>query len=601
MIRMIKLFKNTPQQHIKKHSFIYLLSGILILVSIAVVSSFLHFRFDLTQDKRYSLSKSTVEMLKQLDDNLYVKVYLEGDMPPDYKQFAQALKFKLEEYARHSNRIHFEFIDPVKGKDKKEANEIYAQLYKKGLTAIPVSAEKDGTYTSKIIVPGAVLSYKGNDLAAPLIVSDPQGDYWLEYSIQELEYNLSSVIRRLITQKRPTVAFLDGHGELDPVNTSWVMWQLQKFYNVTRATIDGKINALRDIEIADSVQQELRVKGNKYDVLVIAQPTQKFSEQDKFIIDQFIMRGGRVLWLIDATNAALDSLSNTPEMYALPMDLNLENLFFAYGVRMNANLVQDLKCQKIPLVSGYIGDQPQFKFMPFPYYPELTFMSPHPIVRRVKSLKADFMGTIDTIGSKSEVSKHVLVQTSNLTKTVPVPAIVSLAVGKKTPNPQEYGFRNLPVVVLVEGNFKSAFSGIIPIEIEQSKDIDFKETGEPARQIFIADGDMIRNVLDGKNQSMPAGYDRYNNILYDNTEFIINCINYLCDDDDLLNLRAKNFKIGKLDPGFIKKESRFWIIFNLTVPSALILLLGGVLVIIRIRKYGKKVETLKFIPKSFNR
>jgi gliding-associated putative ABC transporter substrate-binding component GldG len=216
-------------------------------------------------------------------------------------------------------------------------------------------------------------------------------------------------------------------------------------------------------------------------------------------------------------------------------------------------------------------------------------MSSHPIVRRIKSLKADFIGTIDTIGSKSDVNKYVLVQTSNLTKTVPVPAIVSLAVGKKIPNPQEYGFKNLPVAVLVEGNFKSAFSGIIPLEIKQSKDIDFKEISEPTRQIFIADGDMIRNVLDSRNQPMPAGYDRYNNILYDNTEFIINCVNYLCDDDDLLNLRAKNFKIGKLDPNFIKQESRFWIIFNLTVPSALILLLGVVLVVIRTRKYGKKI------------
>src|SRR5574344_187000 len=337
---MKKLFKKTAQQNVKKQSLIYLLSTVLILAAVTVLAYFIHFRFDLTQDKRYSLSKSSIEMLKKLDDNIYIKVYLAGEMPPDYKQFAQTVRFKLEEYGQYSKYIHFEFIDPVKGKSKKEANQIYGELYKKGLVSIPVNSEKDGTLTAQYIVPGAIISYKGSEMAATLVVSDPQGNYWLDYSIQELEYNISRVIRKLMSQKRSKIAFIDGQGELDPMSTSWVMWQLMKdkLYEVTRFQIDGKINALRNIAVADSVRQELKVLGNKFDLLVIAQPTKRFSEQDKFIIDQFIMKGGKVLWLVDGTNASLDSLQNTPEMYALPTDLNLENQFFAYGIRMNANL-----------------------------------------------------------------------------------------------------------------------------------------------------------------------------------------------------------------------------------------------------------------------
>lgn len=587
---MKKNFKKSSQQNIKKQSLVYLLSTSLILIVLAVLAYFVHFRFDLTQDKRYSLSKSSIEMLKKLDDNLYIKVYLAGDMPPDYKQFAQTVRFKLEEYGQYSKYIHFEFIDPVKGKSKKEANQIYGELYKKGLVSIPVNSEKAGTYTAQYIVPGAIMSYKGTEMAATLIVSDPQGNYWLDYSIQELEYNISRIIRKLMTHKRSKIAFIEGHGELDAMNTSWMMWQLMKdkLYDVSRIQIDGKINALRDIAVADSVRQDLKVVGNKYDLLIMAQPTQRFSEQDKFIIDQFIMRGGKVLWLIDGTNASLDSLQKTPEMYALPTDLNLENQFFAYGVRMNANLVQDLKCQKIPLATGYLGDQPQLVFMAFPYYPELTMMSSHPIVRRIKNIKADFVGTIDTVGSQTDLKKQVLVMTSNLTKLVPAPAIVSLSVGKKIPNTEEYTYKNKPVAVLVEGAFQSAFKGLVPLEIETDKNIDFKEQSVPTKQIFIADGDIIRNFIDAQNQPYPAGYDRYNNVLYDNTDFIMNCVNYLCDDDDLLTLRAKNFKIGKLDADYIKKESNFWMIINIILPSVLIVIFGIIIGIIRKNRYKKQ-------------
>ena len=576
----------------KRATIIGFISGFLILIAINVLSSFLFLRIDLTQDKRHSLSPATIKILKELDEKVYIRVYLKGDgFPADYQLFAKKTEDLLQEFRNYSNQIFFEFIDPVKGKSKEETNSIYGELARKGLTPIPISKESSTGYSTQYVIPGALITYNSKEYPVSLVVSDPSGnEYWMTYSTQELEYNIIATIRNLMRKSKPKVAFLDGHGEMDFLNTSWVTFQLQRFYSVDRIAPDGKINSLRNISIEDSVSQTIKAGGNKYDVLIVAQPTQPFSDYDKYIIDQHIMRGGKALWLIDATTASMDSLQSSVEFFASANNLRLNDMFFKYGVRLNANLLQDLSCQSIPIGDGAIGGQQQYKFVAFPYALNVVNFSTHPIVRNMKKVKSDFAGSIDLVGA-SNLRKTVLMTSSERTKMVPTPSIVSLQTVLARPNMQEFAFQRLPLAVLVEGVFESAFNGLLPVEFDTIKEFGFVSHSPETRQIFISDGDIIRNFVDPKKgQPFPAGYDRYTGTMYDNSEFIINCVNYLCADDDLLQIRAKNFKIGSLSKTKIQEKSTFYAILNIAVPLMIVLIMGIIMNVQKRVKYRKRVK-----------
>lgn len=581
---------NIQSKQFKRHTLLGLLAVIGIVILVNILSSFFFYRIDLTKDKRHSLSKSTIEMLKNLEDRVYFRVYLKGkDQPADYQLFAKQVEQMLQTFRSYSKNVYYEFIDPIEGKTNEEINGILGEFVKKGLEPIPISREDAGGYSTHVVIPGAIVSYRNREYPAKVVVADPSGADWLKYSNEELEYNLVAPVRRLLKTEKPKVAYLDGHGELDFWNTCWTAMQLQRFYNVTRITLDGKINALRNISIDDTVSGNLVLGDNKYDVLIVAQPTQPFKEYDKYVIDQFIMRGGKVLWLIDNTTASLDSLRAAPEFFATPRALYINDLFFTYGVRFNTDLIQDLSCLPVPQQVSIIGDQPQYKFMVFPYCLDVVNFGNHPIVRNLKDVKSDFAGSIDLVGNNADLTKTVLMTTSERTKVVPTPSIVTLRVGLVKPNLQEYSYRNVPIAVLVEGNFQSAFKGILPVEFDTIKELDYRDHSEYTRQIFVSDGDIIRNPFDSKrNQPYPAGYDIYTRQTFDNTEFIVNCVNYLCADDDLLQLRAKNFKIGSLSSEKVRNHKVLLAALNIGIPLLLIALMGTLLIVMRKVKFSKK-------------
>jgi gliding-associated putative ABC transporter substrate-binding component GldG len=570
----------------KRSAIIILVSSIFILFACNLISSFLYARIDLTADGRNSLAPSTIKLLKELPDKIYIKVFLEGrNNPADYQIFAQKTKEILEEFCRYSSNIEFEMIDPIAGKDQEEVGAIFGEFHQKGLYPIPVSRED---YSTTWVVPGAMLTYRTKEYPVTLVVSDPQdGKEWLDFSIQELEYNLVSAIRNITTTMAPKVAFLEGHGELDRLATSWMEWQLRRYYAVERVTINNKINSLRNIYVKDTVESTIGNYGNKYDVLIVAQPTQPFSDMDKYVIDQFVMNGGKILWLIDATTASVDSLQSRTEFFAMENQLRLNSLFFKYGVRLNANLIQDLTCQGIPIQSGMVGNQPQYKFWAFPYMPIAVNFTPHPIVRNIKALKIDFAGTIDMVGTDPNIKQTVLVTTSDKTKVVPTPSIVTLNVIKNKPNMEEYTRMYDPIAVLVEGKFTSAFKGLLPVGFDTIKEFDFKTESRETRQIFISDGDMIRNRFDTKRmEPYPTGYDFYSGKQYENADFIMNCVNYLSADNELLLIRAKNIKMGMLNPVAVKAKKNFYILLNTLGPLLLIAIMATVLIVIRKWKYN---------------
>ena len=581
---------NKQSKQFKRRTLMGLLIVIAAVVLVNILSSFLFYRIDLTKDKRHSLSKSTIEMLKNLEDRVYFRVYLKGkDQPADYQLFAKQVEQMLQTFRSYSKNVYYEFIDPLEGKTNEELNGILGEFVKKGLEPIPISREDAGGFSTQVVIPGAIVSYRNHEYPAKVVVADPSGSDWLKYSNEELEYNLVAPVRRLLKTEKPKVAYLDGHGELDFWSTCWTAMQLQRFYNVSRITLDGKINALRNITVDDSVSANVVPGGNKYDVLIVAQPTQPFKEYDKYIIDQFIMRGGKVLWLIDNTTASLDSLQSVGEFFATPRALYINDLFFTYGVRLNTDLIQDLSCMPVPQQVSVIGDQPQYKFMAFPYCLDVVNFGNHPIVRNLKDIKSDFAGSIDLVGNNADLNKTILMTTSERTKVVPTPSIVTLRVGMVKPNLQEYSYRNVPIAVLVEGNFQSAFKGILPVEFDTIKELDFRDHSDYTRQIFVSDGDIIRNPFDSKrNQPYPAGYDIYTRQTFDNTDFIVNCVNYLCADDDLLQLRAKNFKIGSLSSEKTRNHKVLLVVLNIGIPLLLIALMGTVLIVIRKVRFSKK-------------
>ncbi len=581
---------NKQSKQFKRRTLMGLLIVIAAVVLVNILSSFLFYRIDLTKDKRHSLSKSTIEMLKNLEDRVYFRVYLKGkDQPADYQLFAKQVEQMLQTFRSYSKNVYYEFIDPLEGKTNEELNGILGEFVKKGLEPIPISREDAGGFSTHVVIPGAIVSYRNHEYPAKVVVADPSGSDWLKYSNEELEYNLVAPVRRLLKTEKPKVAYLDGHGELDFWSTCWTAMQLQRFYNVSRITLDGKINALRNITVDDSVSANVVPGGNKYDVLIVAQPTQPFKEYDKYIIDQFIMRGGKVLWLIDNTTASLDSLQSVGEFFATPRALYINDLFFTYGVRLNTDLIQDLSCMPVPQQVSVIGDQPQYKFMAFPYCLDVVNFGNHPIVRNLKDIKSDFAGSIDLVGNNADLNKTILMTTSERTKVVPTPSIVTLRVGMVKPNLKEYSYRNVPIAVLVEGNFQSAFKGILPVEFDTIKELDFRDHSDYTRQIFVSDGDIIRNPFDSKrNQPYPAGYDIYTRQTFDNTDFIVNCVNYLCADDDLLQLRAKNFKIGSLSSEKTRNHKVLLAVLNIGIPLLLIALMGTVLIVIRKVRFSKK-------------
>ena len=581
---------NKQSKQFKRRTLMGLLIVIAAVVLVNILSSFLFYRIDLTKDKRHSLSKSTIEMLKNLEDRVYFRVYLKGkDQPADYQLFAKQVEQMLQTFRSYSKNVYYEFIDPLEGKTNEELNGILGEFVKKGLEPIPISREDAGGFSTHVVIPGAIVSYRNHEYPAKVVVADPSGSDWLKYSNEELEYNLVAPVRRLLKTEKPKVAYLDGHGELDFWSTCWTAMQLQRFYNVSRISLDGKINALRNITVDDSVSANVVPGGNKYDVLIVAQPTQPFKEYDKYIIDQFIMRGGKVLWLIDNTTASLDSLQSVGEFFATPRALYINDLFFTYGVRLNTDLIQDLSCMPVPQQVSVIGDQPQYKFMAFPYCLDVVNFGNHPIVRNLKDIKSDFAGSIDLVGNNADLNKTILMTTSERTKVVPTPSIVTLRVGMVKPNLQEYSYRNVPIAVLVEGNFQSAFKGILPVEFDTIKELDFRDHSDYTRQIFVSDGDIIRNPFDSKrNQPYPAGYDIYTRQTFDNTDFIVNCVNYLCADDDLLQLRAKNFKIGSLSSEKTRNHKVLLAVLNIGIPLLLIALMGTVLIVIRKVRFSKK-------------
>lgn len=563
-----------------------LITLLVIIVLLNYVGSFIFHRFDLTSEKRYSLSEQTIKIVENLEDVVYFKVYLESkDFTPELKRLRDATYEMIEELKAYGgSNIEYEFIDPNENPDQKSRNEFQRQLYEKGLRPTDLQTLDEDGQSRKTIWPWAILSYRGKELPVELLQSQLGGaaESMVNSSIENLEYELANGIKTISSGQVKIIGFIEGHGELDKYETGDIANELSKFYRVDRVRVDGRLSQLTE-RIIDSASTYVK---NKYDLLIIAKPDSAFSEKDKFIIDQHIMYGGRVLWLVDPVFASMDSLMGENITMAIRQETNLDDQLFKYGARINANLIQDLQSSKIPVVAGFSGNQPQYKFFNWYFFPLLN-PTHHPISKNLNLTKGEFTSTIDTVGS-SEIKKTILLTSSAKTKTVNTPTRISLNILRFQPNPAQFNEANQTTAVLLEGKFKSVFNGRIPENIENSKEIKFKPKSEDNKMIVISDGDIIKNFVNKETkQIMPLGYDRYTRELYGNKDFIMNCINYLCEDSGVMTARSRSFKIRLLDKIKVKTEKTKWQFINTIVPLLLLVGFGVIWNLIRKKKFTK--------------
>lgn len=547
-----------------------MLAGILMLLN--VISTFVFTRFDLTEDKRFTLSDNTRRLMGGLKDVVYIKVYLEGDFSPAFARLRQSTVEILDEMRLYSNgNLEYEFIDPSANPDEEERRKLYAQLYQKGIQPTTVEERTNEGVKRSYIFPGALVSYSNMEMSVQLLknqIGFPP-EQVLNNSIQNLEFEFCNAIRKVTDPARPVVAFLEGHGELDTTRVMDFSNTLRASYDIKRLTIGGRLDALESCK-----------------ALIVAQPKTPFEEKDKFIIDQFVMKGGKVIWLLDPMDASMDSMERRGEIMALARDCKLEDMLFRYGVRVNYDLVQDMLASMIPVVTGMVGNQPKQQLLPWYYFPLMNPESRHPVVSNLNAIRGQFVSSLDEIDAPG-IQHTVLLATSKYSRIQPAPVRVSLGIMQYKPDPTQFPQRNVPVAMLLEGSFTSLYKNRIPPAIAESKDIGFREQSAPNRMVVIGDGDIIRNDI-VKGSPLALGFDRFTRVNYGNKTFLLNVVDYLLDDSGLMQVRNKEFRIRQLDPAVLAGDLTLLKWANVAVPLLLVVGFGLVKSIIRRRRYAVK-------------
>ncbi len=554
-----------------------LLLGILVLVN--VVGNQLYSRIDLTKEKRFTLSEPTKEILKNTDDIVYFQVLLDGEFEPGMQRFIDGVQEMLDEFRAYAGaNIQYDFLDPLEGTNLEEKKGITQQLAERGLMprALIMNADE---YSERVIFPGALVSYKGRELAVTLLdeqLNNASPEEVLRQSNAQLEFKLANVIHKLHQRVKPTVAFLEGHGELEKQEVESVAAALQPFYVMER------------FDVTDNL-----LIPDRIDLVVVAKPDKRMAESHKYKLDQYIMNGGRVLWLVENLTSSLDSMSRHGRFMALDKDLGLDDLLFRYGVRVNANMVEDLQCNPIPLVVGTdpSGNAQNTKLFGWPFFPVVTnHNKDHPVTRNMDAVQYQFAASLDTIKTPG-VKKTVLSRSSTYSKSVFTPFEVNVNTVRTTPNPDRYNKGGQILAVALEGTFTSAFKNrLAPRTVEMIDSLpqlENKQESVPTKMIVISDGDVIRNDIDFRSKrALPLGNYKYSRQKFSNLEFITNCVDYLIDDSGIMLARSKDVQWRLLDKKKVKEEQSTWQVINLVLPLALLLLFGLGYNFLRRRKYS---------------
>jgi ABC-2 type transport system permease protein len=563
----------TGKNNIRLKSWLQFISAVTGIILMASVSSFLKFRLDLTEDKRYTLSDPTRRILSHIKNDIYVQVYLDGEMPIPLKKLKRSVREILDEFRIASGRkIDFEFINPSESRDVKQRQTMYQSLINKGLNPFNIQAgDAEGGSIQKIIFPGMLMNCNGVEVPVNFLNNSTHSyEQNILRSVEGLEYELIQNIATLSSDTIYKVAFIEGHGEIPEIETADLTLNLARFFTIDRGTIGGKPGIL-----------------NKYAAVIIAGPEKEFNESDKLVLDQYIMNGGRVIWLFDEVAVNADSLV-FGETVGLYRPLNIEDQIFIYGARVNPAIVQDLECMIIRLKVSTGNNNQQVVSAPWVYYPLLIPSSNHPVTRNLNRVKGEFTNYIDTVGLDTSIKKTVLLSTSKNCRILLPPLMISLKEAELTPDEKDYNKSGLPVAVLLEGVFPSAFRNRMVGNLTENKNLKIRTESRKTKLVVIADADIIRNEVRRESLEetpLPLGQDKYTGQMFGNRDFLINCLNYLVDDKGIMELRSRELQLRLLNRSRIKSEKTEWQLINVLGPFGLVILSGLVYNYFRKRKY----------------
>ena len=554
---------------LKNYKWILLL--ILGLVVVNLIASKFHSRFDLTQDNRYTLSPAAKDIIDKIESPLIIDVFLKGSFPSEFRRLQSETRQFLEEMAAYNSNVKFNFIDPLADGD--DANAIAQEFYELGMTPARVSVMENGKASETIIFPWAIANFNNKTVKIPLLKNKlgATDEERVSNSVQQLEYSFADAIGQLVEPKKKKIAIMRGNGELGDAYIADFIKTIRQYYFVAPFTLDSAAS------YPEKTLQDLK----EFDLIIEAKPTQSYSEKEKLVLDQYLMNGGKSLWLIEQTAMESDSLFNpTGSAFALPRDLGLNDFFFSYGIRINPALINDIYSAPIVLASGS-GNDTRFNPYPWFYSPLTTSPNLHPIINNIEAVKFDWANPIDTL--KNDIKKTVLLSSSPQSKIEGTPREISLNLLNSPPDLSTYTSGELPMAVLLEGSFKSVYKNRVkPFDLKNIID-----DGKPTKMIVISDGDVIKNQLQ-KGQALELGFDRFTGNTYGNKEFLLNAVNYLLDDSGLIDIRSKEISIAFLDSEKTAQEREKWQIINLLVPILLLILGAFIFTFLRKRRYLKK-------------
>ena len=598
--------KARKQQNLKQ---LAMITVVLLVLNFA--GSYIFKRFDLTHDKRYTLSQTSLNLVASVKEPLYIDVYLDGKFPGEFKRLQDETRQLLEEFGAYNPNIKFSFINPldesdssaenkraliytifkldnprVSGKEEAEIKKsinaitdvdkaIFDSFTGSGMKPASVSTNNKGKQSETLIFPWAIATYEGKSVKIPLL-KNMMGASTAEKvvsSVQHLEYAFADALNKVTHERQKKIAVLKGNGEMADRLMADFIKQLRESYYIGTFTMDS---------VAKSPQETLKYL-KKYDLAIIAKPTEKFTEEEKQVLDQYIINGGKTLWMADAVNIEMDSLYNqTGSALAYPRDLGLNDMFFKYGFRILPDLIKDEMAIPIKLATGAQGSNTEFQEYFWKYSPYVYPDSKNPIVKNMSGIRFDFANGIDTL--KNGIKKTVLLRTSEYSKRVGTPVEVKLGMVAEATSPKDYPVKGfIPVAVLLEGKFTSMYENrLLPF-----KDTTFKTTGKSGKMIVISDGDIVKNQLDEHAQPLELGYDRWTNNLYDNKGFLMNCVNYLLDDNGLINIRSKEVDLPLLNTQKVYDNYTKAQLVTVGLPLLVLALFGLLFTYLRKRAYSK--------------
>ena len=541
-----------------KHS-IYLFITLIVL---NIVIQGYYNRIDLTTDNRYTLAKVTKDIIANIDKQLIVKVYLEGDFPSEFKRLQIETRQFLEELNAKNSFIKIQFIRPNNQRER---------LIKVGMIPSQLTVKEDGKLSNAIIFPWAEIMYKKKTSIVSLLpngATQSQEDQ-LETAVENLEFSFSNAIYKLQEEKQKKVAVISGNGELLDIQLYSFLSEVTKKHRLAKFTLDSvasnSVKSLKDLQ--------------QFDLAIIAKPTESFTEKEKLVLDQYIMNGGKTLWMLENVQADTDSLFKDGKMLAYPRDLNLTDFFFSYGLRINVTLIQDLYAAKIPLATGNIGNKPQFQNLNWFYHPLVSGNQTHAISKNIAPVRLRFANQIDTL--QNSLQKTVLLMSSMLTRKTGTPAIIALESIAEEPKEEDYSSGFQIFSLLIEGDFTSMYANRIkPFNIKK-----FSKKSSHNKMIVISDGDIGRNQLQ-KGKPFDLAQDKWTGEQFGNKEFLLNAVDYLLDDNGLIELRNKNVQINLLDKERAYQERIFWQFVNIVLPLLVLLTFGFVFQYVRKRTYS---------------